>query len=365
MPTPDDTPAIQLPAAAYEGASADVTLAQPEREREHRATAEPAMESSAALRVARSLAATLAAARERVSDIQPPKLARAALESLTAIHADLTAPDYDPREGTHLVLLLAFEDTCEQYGVITPAERTTCATHRAHAADCCVVPLSAFDPFAPALVAAVEEFTGKWRSAATAEAAAPALSCPEIDALAALLRAAGAPDAADQWTAAHTATDAECEGHATPETGPVPSSGHFTLPDLVRATAKLLGPGWKSGPRRWGTCGALTGPYETSFLFCVDDQSDLLIEYRRDVADSFPDSPDLPDGVEELQFDEGVWLEEAAPEDGLKALAVRCAAAIRAITNYDPDDWDFESSASRQYYVDTGRYLRKGEAEAA
>ncbi|MFF5019436.1 hypothetical protein [Streptomyces sp. NPDC001165] len=110
-----------------------------------RPAAEPRRDEIAALRVARSLAATLAAARERLSDIQPPKLARAALESLTAIHADLTAPEYDPREGTHLVLLLAFEDACQRYGVITAAERTTCATHRAHAADCCAIPLSDAD----------------------------------------------------------------------------------------------------------------------------------------------------------------------------------------------------------------------------
>ncbi|MFJ8785926.1 hypothetical protein [Streptomyces sp. NPDC102476] len=87
----------------------------------------------------RSLAATLAAARERRNALQPPKLARVALESLAAIHADLTAPDYDPREGTYLVLLLALEDTCQRYGVIIPTERTTCATHRAHAADCCAL----------------------------------------------------------------------------------------------------------------------------------------------------------------------------------------------------------------------------------
>lgn len=133
MPAPDDAPATP-PATA---ASADATLPQPERGSEQRAAAEPTTgDSAAAPRVARLLAATLAAAKERVGDTTP-KLARLALESLTAIHADLTAPNYDPREGTHLVLLLAFEDACQQYGVITPAERTTCTTHRTLAADCC------------------------------------------------------------------------------------------------------------------------------------------------------------------------------------------------------------------------------------
>ncbi|MFM9452525.1 hypothetical protein [Streptomyces europaeiscabiei] len=148
---------------------------------------------------------------------------------------------------------------------------------------------------------------------------------------------------------------------------PLPASGSddFTIPGLAKATAQRLGPLWRSGPRRWGTCGALTGPYETLFLLRVDEESSLLLEYRRDPADPFPDAPDLPDGVEVLQFDDGVFFEDAVPEDGLRALADRCAAAIRAITAYDPSEWDTESSASRQHYIDTGRYLRKGEAEEA
>jgi hypothetical protein len=141
MPAPDETPAIAhaTTPAAYEATSADAALPQPEGVLTQRAAAAELTtdESRAVLRVARSLAATLAAAAERVGVTQPPKLARVALESLTAIHADLTAPDYDPRQGTLLVLLLAFEDTCQMYGVITPAERTTCARHRTHAADCC------------------------------------------------------------------------------------------------------------------------------------------------------------------------------------------------------------------------------------
>ncbi|WP_330342625.1 hypothetical protein [Streptomyces sp. NBC_00557] len=143
-----------------------------------------------------------------------------------------------------------------------------------------------------------------------------------------------------------------------------PYSVSFTIPELANATAQLLGPGWTSGPRRWGTCGALIGPYKTLFLFRVDDDSDLVIEYRPDASDPFPATPDLPSGVEPLQYDDGVWLEDAEPEDGVDALAARCAAAIRAVTGYEPADLDFESSASRQHHIDTGRYLRKNEAES-
>jgi len=151
MPTLTDTRLMPLATAAavYEANGADTdfmrqwigtgtTLRQVEWMRDYRAAAESVMEEGfAALSVARSLAAILAAATERVGETGFPRLARVAVDALTAIHADLTAPDYDPHEGPHLVLLLALEDTCEGYGVIIPAERTTCATHRAHAAECC------------------------------------------------------------------------------------------------------------------------------------------------------------------------------------------------------------------------------------
>ncbi|MET9778605.1 hypothetical protein ABZ023_30875 [Streptomyces sp. NPDC006367] len=139
MPAPNGTPAIRhVTVVVYEATRADAALSQPEGVQKPRTAAESAMdECSAALRVARSLAVTLAAA-ERLGATQPPqKTPRVALEFLTAIHADLTAPDYDPRQGTHPVLLLTFEDICQQYGVITPGERTTCATHRTPAAGCC------------------------------------------------------------------------------------------------------------------------------------------------------------------------------------------------------------------------------------
>lgn len=73
MPAPDDTPAI--PPAAHVAASADNTLPRPERGRDDRAAAGRAVEdSSAAVRVAHLLTATLAAATERVRTTQPPRL---------------------------------------------------------------------------------------------------------------------------------------------------------------------------------------------------------------------------------------------------------------------------------------------------
>lgn len=132
MPATNDAPAI--PRTAYGATSTDAPLSHPERGQRQRAAVD---ESGAVACVARSLAATLAAAARRVGDTRPPRLAHVALDSLADIHAGLTAPDYDRHEGMHMVLLLAFEDTCERYGVITPAERTTCATHRGHAAGCC------------------------------------------------------------------------------------------------------------------------------------------------------------------------------------------------------------------------------------
>lgn len=95
----------------------------------------------------------------------------------------------------------------------------------------------------------------------------------------------------------------------------------------------------------------------------MDYQGDLTITYTPSSVDGFPDVPELLDGVKECR--EGVYLELASAAGGLDRLAERSAATIRAITGYDPDAFDFESSASRQHHIDTGRYLRKGEAEQA
>ncbi|GBQ04370.1 hypothetical protein SSP531S_58640 [Streptomyces spongiicola] len=145
---------------------------------------------------------------------------------------------------------------------------------------------------------------------------------------------------------------------------PAPGTEYpFSISDTARATAQLLGRGWTAESGYWGVTGALTGPYTAEFEFVVDYQGDLTLAYTLCVADGFPDSPELPEGAKECG--DGVYLELACAADGLDRLAERSAAAIRAVTGYDPDHFDFKSSASRQHYIDTGRYLRKGEAEKA
>ncbi|MER6616350.1 hypothetical protein [Streptomyces xantholiticus] len=163
-----------------------------------------------------------------------------------------------------------------------------------------------------------------------------------------------------------TTTPAAAEAPLYDENGsytPAPGTEYpFSISDIARATAKLLGHGWMAESGYWGVTGAVAGPYTAEFEFVVDYQGDLTIAYTPREADRFPDCPELPDGVKECG--EGVSLELACAADGLDSLAERSAAAIRAVAAYDPNDFDFESSASRQHHIDTGRYLRKGEAEA-
>lgn len=164
---------------------------------------------------------------------------------------------------------------------------------------------------------------------------------------------------------AQTALDAteslfDENGNYTPAPG---TEYPFSISDIARATARLLGQGWTAESGYWGVSGALAGPYTAEFEFVVDYQGDLTLTYTQYEDDGFPDSPELPDGVKECG--EGVYLELASAADGLDNLAERSAAAIRAVTGYDPADFDFEASASRQHHIDTGRYLRKGEAEKA
>ncbi|MGW2421495.1 hypothetical protein ACWC0C_19975 [Streptomyces sp. NPDC001709] len=145
---------------------------------------------------------------------------------------------------------------------------------------------------------------------------------------------------------------------------PAPGTEYpFSISDIARATAKLLGQGWTAESGYWGVTGALVGPYVAEFEFVVDYQGELTLTYTPYSVDGFPDDPELPEGVKECG--EGVYLELASVADGLDNLAERSAAAIRAVTGYDPDAFDFESSASRQHHIDTGRYLRKGDAEQA
>ncbi|MFF8431019.1 hypothetical protein ACF07Y_38980 [Streptomyces sp. NPDC016566] len=239
--------------------------------------------------------------------------------------------------------------------------------------------MTTIQPDAVLAAGAVESFATVWSSAATAEEVAPCLACSEIDALAVVFRTAGALDTAEMWINEHIATASECEGHdTTPVTTPLaepplfdqngnytPAPGAeypFSISDIARATAARLGVGWQAESGYWGIDGSVAGPYMAEFGFTVDHEGDLCITFRRFDEDGLPEDPALPDGVQ--GHGEGMYLEEASAADGLDNLAERSAAAIRAITGYDPHDFDFESSTSRQHYIDTGRYLPKGEAEA-
>ncbi|GAA5070569.1 hypothetical protein [Streptomyces similanensis] len=145
---------------------------------------------------------------------------------------------------------------------------------------------------------------------------------------------------------------------------PAPGSEYpFSVSDIARAAAHQLGDGWSAESGPWGVTGTVSGPYNAKFTMAVDYDNDLCISWDRFVGDGFPEHPELPESV--CDYDDGVYLELAAACDGLEYLADRSAAAIRAVTGYNPDDYDFESSASRQHHADTGRYLRKGEAESA
>jgi hypothetical protein len=152
----------------------------------------------------------------------------------------------------------------------------------------------------------------------------------------------------------------DADGNFTPPPG---YEYPFSISDIARATARLLGQGWTAESGAFGTTGDVSGPYVATFRFEVDYEGDLCIPYTRYEDDGFAEHPALPEDIAE--YADGVHLVGASAADGLDSLAERSAAAIRAVTGFDPDDFDFESSASRQHQVDTGRYLRKGEAETA
>lgn len=112
---------------------------------------------------------------------------------------------------------------------------------------------------------------------------------------------------------------------------PAPGTEYpFSISDIARATARLLGDGWTAESGFWGVTGAVSGPYVTDFEFVVDYEGDLCIRYARYEEDGFPEHPEgLPDDV--AAYSEGVTFQYASAADGLAALAEKAAAAIRAI----------------------------------
>lgn len=114
---------------------------------------------------------------------------------------------------------------------------------------------------------------------------------------------------------------------------PAPGTEYpFSISDIARATARILGKGWMAESGPWGTTGTISASYVAEFVLYIDADDDLCIDFTRYTDDGWPDadSVSLPDEVE--AFSGGVYLKGACSVDGLEALAERCAAAIRAIT---------------------------------
>ncbi|MFI8206656.1 hypothetical protein [Streptomyces sp. NPDC085937] len=112
---------------------------------------------------------------------------------------------------------------------------------------------------------------------------------------------------------------------------PAPGTEYpFSISDIARATARILGPDWMAESGYWGVSGTLSGPRSAQFEFFIDEWGDLCIGFRRSTDDNWPEEPELPDGI--LRGDFGVYLELASAADGLDSLAERSAAAVRAVT---------------------------------
>ncbi|MEU6462208.1 hypothetical protein [Streptomyces sp. NPDC046976] len=191
------------------------------------------------------------------------------------------------------------------------------------------------------LASIVQKFATEWLEVSnTGETIASTLSCTEFDAIADVFRAVGAGRIAD-WIGDHAETEEACQGHAiaplplydeSDNYTPVPGTEYpFSVSDIARATALILGPGWTAESGTWGVSGTLSGPCSTDFTFYVDYEGDLTVDYQYSTDDhDFPEEPQLPEGVR--RCDTGVCLEGACSVDGLEALAQKCAATIRAVT---------------------------------
>ena len=112
---------------------------------------------------------------------------------------------------------------------------------------------------------------------------------------------------------------------------PAPGTEYpFSISDIARAAARILGPDWTAESGYWGVSGTLSGPRAAKFEFFVDEWGDLCIGYRESTDNDWPENPELPKGIR--RSDIGVYLELASAVDGLEHLAEQSAAAVRAIT---------------------------------
>ncbi|RZU28238.1 hypothetical protein EV284_6404 [Streptomyces sp. BK022] len=116
---------------------------------------------------------------------------------------------------------------------------------------------------------------------------------------------------------------------------PAPGTEYpFSISDIARAARTLLGPRWLAESGHWGTTGTLSAAYTADFTLSIDSEGDLCIDFTRYTEDGFPETPELPEGVEDM--DGGVYLPVACSVDGLDELAGIVAAAIRAVTGCPP-----------------------------
>ncbi|WP_186782453.1 hypothetical protein [Streptomyces sp. CBG9] len=112
---------------------------------------------------------------------------------------------------------------------------------------------------------------------------------------------------------------------------PAPGTEYpFSVSDIARATAHMLGPEWDTETRLWGTTGHIFGHCVATFTLKVDHEGDLCITYNRFEVDNFPEGPELPEGIH--PYSDGVYAPEANSTWGLEDLAELCADAIRAVT---------------------------------
>ncbi|MET8696870.1 hypothetical protein ABZV65_30520 [Streptomyces bauhiniae] len=113
---------------------------------------------------------------------------------------------------------------------------------------------------------------------------------------------------------------------------PAPGTEYpFSVSDIARATAPLLGADWHAESGPWGTTGRLSGPFIATFEIVVDE-GDLCLTFTRYLNDGWPQGPELPEGVD--VFDGGLWFPDACSVDGLEALSAKVAATIRALITH-------------------------------
>ncbi|WP_326581851.1 hypothetical protein OIE69_44320 (plasmid) [Actinacidiphila glaucinigra] len=72
---------------------------------------------------------------------------------------------------------------------------------------------------------------------------------------------------------------------------PAPGTEYpYSVSDIARAAAKLLGPGYHAESGHWGVTGAITGPHGQSITIGVDHEGDLYVKRGSDQITYLPDA---------------------------------------------------------------------------